>query len=86
MPLTAKGKKVLKRLIDNKMKHFGETDFDKKTIKVNPKKGDLINTILHEELHAKHPKAKEKTVRKKASSEEKKMTIKKAIKLLNKFK
>ena len=62
---------------------YGETDYAKKTIRINkrrhksktaariaPNKNgteSLINTILHEETHRKHPKMKEKTVRKKAT-------------------
>lgn len=69
-----------KRLVDNKMRGaFGETDLDRRVIKVNkaahkkqkgkwgiPKKdSSLINTIVHEEMHARHPKMTEKGVRKK---------------------
>ncbi len=61
---------------------FGETDIAKGTIKINKKlhaqksgghlirnkngTEKLIGTIVHEELHAAHPKAHEKTVRKMA--------------------
>lgn len=65
---------------DNKMRGaYGETDYDKKTIRVNKKrhksakaqrinknaqgKESIIDTIVHEKLHAKHPKMHEKTVR-----------------------
>jgi hypothetical protein len=68
------------------MKSFGDTDLQKKVIRVNPKKGQLLNTILHEELHLKHPRATEKTIRKMAKSQEKNLTIGKAIKLLKRFK
>lgn len=67
--------------VDNKMRDFGETDTAKKVIRINKKlhkkaaeynvpKQDrpLINTIVHEKLHALHPKAHEKTVRKLARS------------------
>ena len=61
---------------------YGETDYAKKTIRINKKRHksassgritknrdgseSLINTIVHEELHASHPKMKEKTVRRTA--------------------
>jgi len=78
-------KKGYKHVIDDKMKWLGDTDTTNKVIRINKKlhhkgwekkhKGELIDTIEHEELHAKHPKAHEKTVRK--------MT-KKAVKHLSK--
>lgn len=58
---------------------FGETDFDKKVIRINkrmhakakksstfgfsPKESTLINTIVHEMLHKNHPNMTEKRVR-----------------------
>ena len=60
-----------KRIVDNKMRWFGDID-DKKGIirinkskKKNKKKGDIINTIAHEEMHRVHPKMWEKTIDKK---------------------
>ncbi len=53
------------RKVDRKLKYFGEIDFDKNVIKVNPKKGDLVNTIIHEEIHRKNPKMKGKNIVKK---------------------
>ena len=52
------------------MKAYGMTDFGKKVIKVNKAKskkgshGEVMDSIFHEETHAKHPKMHEKTVRK----------------------
>lgn len=61
---------------------YGETDFDKKTIRINKKKHkatnkntkritpnkdgseNLLNTILHEAMHVKHPKLGERAVEK----------------------
>lgn len=86
-----KEKKQWKRCVDNKMKCYGETDFDKKKIRVNKKKSktnpfrkrpvnkgahkypDILDTIVHEELHRKNPKMKEKDVRKMALALVKKM-------------
>lgn len=72
------------RVVDNKMPYLGDTNTDARVIRVNKKlhhkgwekkhKGQLIDTIVHEELHAKHPKAHEKTIRKKTKKAVKKMS------------
>ena len=56
---------------DNRMKWFGDTDLDKKVIRLNIKRskksgklGEVLDTVQHELLHAKHPKAKERTIQK----------------------
>lgn len=72
--------------VNKRLKWYGEADDKKKLIQVNPKKGDLINTIVHEELHRKNWKLTEKEVDKKAKEEEQKLSIAKAIKLLKKYK
>lgn len=80
------------RVVDNKMKDFGETDFDKKKIRINKKKakkagpGEVIDTIVHEELHRKHPKMKEKNVRKKTKSLTGRMSKKVKSKYYSKYK
>jgi hypothetical protein len=83
LPLTNTDlKKMYKRKTDNKMRDYGDTDLEKKVIRVNKKKsrksgkrGEVLDTIVHEARHAKHPKEHEKTTRKKT---------KKLIKRLNK--
>ena len=35
-----------KRVVDRRMHCHGDIDFDKKRIRVNPRKGGLIDTIL----------------------------------------
>lgn len=37
--------------IDTKMQAYGDCD-DEGNIRINPKKGDVVNTIIHEKLHA----------------------------------
>lgn len=80
------------RKVDNKMRAFGETDLKKKTIRINKKKskkskpGEVIDTIVHEEMHRKHPKMKEKTVRKKTKSSVGRMSKKVKSKHYSKFK
>lgn len=81
-----KEKKKWNRKIDKKMKFSGEIDFDKKTIRVNPRKKALVNTIIHEELHKQFPNKTEKWVYKKADEKEKKMGIQQQIRLLLKYK
>lgn len=65
--------KKFKRIIDNKMRWLGDTNLEKRVIRINKKKnkqahqsGELLDTIIHEELHAKHPNISEKRVVKKA--------------------
>jgi len=71
-----------RRKVDNKMRNFGDTDYKKKTIRVNKKKaketgkGELLDTIVHEETHWKHPKMREKTVRRKTKKSISKMSKK----------
>ena len=62
-------RKKFKRVVDNKMRDFGDTNIKKGVIRVNKKKSrkhpkGIIDTVIHEELHARHPKMHEKTVRK----------------------
>jgi len=82
------------------MKVHGRTDFEKKLIEINKKaskkfikdgitsKQDstIINTIVHEDLHRKHPKMLEKTVRKKAKQIVKRLSTKKKQRLRARFK
>ena len=60
---------------DRKMHAYGDTDDKKKRIRINPSKGDVVNTILHEEAHKLYPKKNEKQVRKIAAKKEKKMSL-----------
>lgn len=63
---------------NNRLNAFGEIDYDKQLIQVNKKKnkesGELLDTLVHELMHAKHPKMKEKAVRSQAASKIKKMS------------
>jgi hypothetical protein len=72
----------MKYVIDTKIKVFGEIDEENKIIRINPKRGDVVNTIIHEELHAKFPNLTEKEIRKKAEKIESKMTLKQMANLL----
>ena len=78
---------------------FGETDFDKKVVKIDKAKhkdkkkyaiskedSTLQNTILHETLHTQHPNMTEEQVRKQTRNKLKKASRKFKNKLLNKIK
>lgn len=52
------------------MRWFGDTDIKKKVIRVNVKKskktkrkGEVLDSIAHETLHARHPKKSEQNIR-----------------------
>ena len=81
---------------------YGQTDFAKKTIEINKKlhrttknkrgtgfsKKDitLINTMVHEDLHRKHPRMTEKMVRKLTKTKVAIMTPAQKARLRSKFK
>jgi len=72
-----KGYKVKR---DDNMRWQGDTDFEKKLIRINPKKskkksgrGGVIDTLVHETYHADHPKATEKATYKAVPERLKKM-------------
>jgi hypothetical protein len=69
-----------KRKVDNKMRYYGDTDLEKKEIRVNKSKkknkksGDILNTIVHEEMHADHPRMHERTIRRLTKAKIERMT------------
>lgn len=78
--------------VDNKLRAFGEIDYDRKTIRVNKKKnrkhggaGELLDTIVHELAHRDHPKMKEKNVKKLAARVINRSSTKKKKKYYNMF-
>lgn len=79
---TPKNIKKFKRKVDNKMHSYGETDYSKKIVRINKsktknkKKGDILDTIVHEKMHIKHPKMHERTVQKTTKKVIKKMSSK----------
>lgn len=90
-----KKKKKWKRKTDNRMRDYGEIDFVTGAIKINKKESraygkkkkvaGVLDTIVHEEMHAKHPRMHEKTVRKKAKRRIKKMSRKQKAKQYSKY-
>lgn len=77
---------MFKKRINKKIKSFGKTDYEKKLIEINPRKGDMLNTVIHEELHAQFPNKPEKWIAKKTALKEKKLTPAKAMKKLARYK
>lgn len=75
-----------KRKTDNKLRGtYGVTDFAKREIRINKtlhktrpshkrRYAELLDTIVHEEMHLAHPKMHEKTVRKLTPKRIKNMT------------
>ncbi len=104
--MEAEGKdiKKYKKSTDNKMRAYGETDFGKKTIRINKtmakkdpmhkrklhknasKYPEILDTIVHEVDHVKHPKKLEKNVRRDAKRKIKIMSKKQKQKNYNLFK
>lgn len=89
----AKNIKKYKRKVDNKMRSYGDTDYEKKVVRVNKSKkknkrpGEVLDTIVHEKMHVRHPKMHEKTVVKRTRKVVKTMSKKekaKHYKLFNK--
>jgi hypothetical protein len=70
---------------DKRMRAFGAIDYRKNIIRVNPTKGDLVNTILHEEMHRKHPDMPHRTLNKKVKQKIAQMDVKAHLKVLKKF-
>ena len=61
--------------IDTKIPVYGLTDFRNEEIKINPKAGDVVNTIIHEKLHANYPNMPHDEVYANAAKIESKMTL-----------
>jgi hypothetical protein len=80
--------------VDNKAKYFGSTDTKKKIITINKKKskatrqkGEVLDSINHERLHALHPRKSEKRIIKmteKSTGKLSKKTKGRLYKLINK--
>ena len=88
--------KKWKRKTDNKMKDYGEIDYHRGSIRINKKKSKsygkkhkvagILDTIVHEEMHRKHPKMTERVVRKKTKKVIKKMSRRVKNKNYSKYK
>ncbi len=59
------------RIVVDHTGDLGDVDYQKKIIRINKNPdrngpGEIINTIIHEELHARHPRMSEATICKRA--------------------
>ena len=61
--------------ITPKLPVYGQTDYGKEEIRINPKAGDVVNTIIHEKLHANYPNMPHDEVYATAVKIEGKMTL-----------
>ena len=68
---------------DRKLPVYGRTDYDARMIKINPRKGDVVNTIIHEKLHADYPDMPHDEVYRRAGEIESKMNLKQMGDLLH---
>jgi hypothetical protein len=85
-----------KRIVDPKMKCWGYIDEKKKIIRIRKKggvighiknkPGNVLDTIVHEEIHRKHPKLNEWQTRRKTKRDIKKMSDKQKQKYYNLYK
>ena len=71
--------------VDNRMRTFGDIDYDTKKIRINPKKGDVVDTILHEEAHKRFPNKTEKQIKKIALEKNKEISLRRKVELLKKY-
>lgn len=87
---------------DNKLRGaYGETDFEKKTIRINKAKHkkaakritpnrdgseNMLTTILHEGMHVKHPNASERSVEKLARAMKTRLSTKQKNRIYAKVK
>lgn len=84
-----KKKKKWARIVDRRMRDYGEIDYSKRKMRVNPTKrgkGGIADTVMHEELHRRHPDLTEKKIVKMARVKLKKMSLKRIGNMLRKYK
>jgi len=67
------------------MRTFGDINYEKKKIRINPKKGDVIDSIIHENLHKTYPNMTEKQIKNKAAQKNKELSLRKKIQLLKEY-
>ena len=84
--------KKWKRVATDKMRAMGDIDYEKKLIRINKakarateKQGEILNTIVHEEMHRLHPKMWEKTIKKETKTKIRSMSQKEKNKQYNRY-
>lgn len=68
--------------VNNRIPYYGDCNYTEERIRINTKKGDVVNTIIHENLHAHHPELSEEQVIKRSARVEGKMSLTEAATLL----
>ncbi len=68
---------------DRKMANYGETDYGKGEVRINPSKGDVVNTVIHENLHKRNPEMPHDEVYRQAAAIEGSMSMREMGRLLN---
>ncbi len=73
--------------VDNKLRYYGDTDTNKKRIRINKSKSkrtrELGDSILHEQLHAEHPLMHERHIQRLATKRWGSLSRKQKSKLYN---
>ena len=80
-----KKKSKWKKSVDNRIRTFGDINYEKKKIRINPKKGDVIDSIIHENLHKTYPNMTEKQIKNKAAQKNKELSLRKKVELLKEY-
>ena len=68
---------------DTKLGNYGQTDYENQKISINPRAGDVVNTIIHEKLHADNPDMPHEEVYRKAYEMESEMSVRDMADMLN---
>lgn len=84
-----------KYVVDNKMRNYGDIDTDKRIIRINKKASrqwskehrgaGLLDSIVHEETHRKHPRMGEKAIKRKTKQQVKHMSKRQKAKSYSKL-
>jgi len=82
--------KNYKRKVSNKMHGYGDLDLEKRIVRINKskkknKRGEILDTIVHEKQHILHPKKYERNIRKVTKKTIGKMTKRQKQKHYNLF-
>jgi len=80
-----KKKSKWKKSVDNRMRTFGNIDYEKKKIRINPKKGDVVDTIAHENFHRLYPNKTEKQIKALAKEKIKTISLRQKIEMLKEY-
>lgn len=68
---------------DTRIRDYGDTNYEDKVIRINPARGDVVNTVIHEKLHSQYPDMPHEEIYRKAYEIESNMGIKEMGDLLH---